>query len=132
MGVGQTTFDPLDSRCLIPDDCLEVSERPKNRVHAPGPTHGGNLGLDRIVRLPELREITGLSRSSIYRMIDKGEFPRALILGPNSRGWRASAIAAWMDSLELAGPGTDEKSTLQPSREPTEAQDRKGAQRCRR
>jgi prophage regulatory protein len=62
------------------------------------------MELDRILRLPELLKITGLSSATIYRMIAKGTFPQAVVLGANSRGWRASSIRTWLESLEDAGP----------------------------
>lgn len=53
---------------------------------------------DRILRLPEVIQLTGISRSRIYvymaREIDP--FPRSVRLGPNMVGWRSSEIAAWL------------------------------------
>jgi prophage regulatory protein len=36
----------------------------------------------RILRLPGVMEKTGLGRSSIYRMVKDGEFPKPVKLGP--------------------------------------------------
>ena len=42
----------------------------------------------RILRLPSVRERTGLSRSSIYLRISEGRFPRPISLGnAPSAGW---------------------------------------------
>jgi prophage regulatory protein len=60
--------------------------------------------VDRILRLPELMEVTGLSSATIYRRIAAGRFPRAVALGKNARGWKASAVTAWLESLEPVGP----------------------------
>lgn len=60
--------------------------------------------MDRLIRLPELTEITGLSRAELYRRSAQGKFPRARVLGPRSRGWLASEVQAWIESLEPAGP----------------------------
>ena len=53
---------------------------------------------DRILRLPEVIQTTGISRSRIYvymaRAIDS--FPRSVRLGPNMVGWRSSEIEAWL------------------------------------
>lgn len=53
---------------------------------------------DRILRLPEIIRMTGISRSRIYvymaRAIDP--FPRSVRLGPNMVGWRSSEIEAWL------------------------------------
>ena len=52
--------------------------------------------LDRIVRFPECEQLTGLSRSSIYRKMANGTFPSHRQLGPNCVGWRLSEILAWI------------------------------------
>ena len=68
--------------------------------------------LDRIIRLPELVEITGLSAATVYRLIAQGRFPRPVVLGRQARGWIASQIQAWFESLKPAesetGSGRDE------------------------
>lgn len=56
------------------------------------------MELDRIIRLRELLRITGLSTSSVYRMMAEGTFPRPVRLGKNSVGWRASDIQTWIAS----------------------------------
>ena len=53
----------------------------------------------KILRLNSVREITGLSRSSIYLMIQRGEFPKNIKLN-NYRavGWLDSDIQQWISS----------------------------------
>lgn len=51
---------------------------------------------ERIVRAKELHELTGLSRTTIWRMERKGEFPSRVPLSGNSVGWRYSEIMEWM------------------------------------
>jgi prophage regulatory protein len=58
--------------------------------------------LDRIIRLPELLRITGLSTASVYRQMAETRFPRPVRLGKNAVGWRASAVLSWLESLEEA------------------------------
>ena len=65
------------------------------------------MELDRIIRMPELEAITGLSSATIYRKMAEGTFPRSVQLGRNSVGWRASAVQTWNESLEDAGPEPD-------------------------
>ena len=57
---------------------------------------------DRILRLTEVLELTGLSKSTLYRRLAAGEFPQqAKLGGPSSRavGWFEDEIDAWMDGL---------------------------------
>lgn len=52
----------------------------------------------KIWRLPEVLNQTGLSRSTIYELIGRGEFPRQINLGPRAVGWVAEEVLAWIDS----------------------------------
>jgi len=51
----------------------------------------------RILRLPLVRERTGLSRSSIYLRISEGRFPRPVSLGERAVGWLESDITEWLN-----------------------------------
>ena len=53
---------------------------------------------DRLLRRRQVEEITGLSRSSIYRLMADGEFPRPVKVGSAAVRWRASDINAWLKS----------------------------------
>ena len=50
----------------------------------------------RILRLPDVKERTGLSRSAIYDYIAKGAFPGSISLGPRTVGWIESEIEEWL------------------------------------
>ena len=52
----------------------------------------------RILRLPEVLQKVGLSRSSIYRMINNEEFPAPLRLSSNAIGWFESDVNEWINS----------------------------------
>ena len=52
----------------------------------------------RILRLPEVLQKVGLSRSSIYRMINNEEFPAPLRLSSNAIGWFESDVNEWIKS----------------------------------
>lgn len=55
-----------------------------------------------ILRLPEVKQLVGLGKSSIYRMMDEGYFPRRVNLGSRAVGWRAGDVRAWLQSrMEL-------------------------------
>ena len=57
---------------------------------------------DRLLRRRQVEEITGLSRSSIYRLMQDGEFPRPVKVGPAAVRWRASDITVWLESRPVA------------------------------
>lgn len=60
-------------------------------------------GEERLVRLSEVVERVGLGKSSIYKRMEEGTFPRPLSLGPNTVRWRSSDIDAWISNLRPAG-----------------------------
>lgn len=53
--------------------------------------------ISRILRRKEVEAITGLGRSSIYRLMRKG-FPKQINLGGRSVGWSQEEIMEWMQS----------------------------------
>lgn len=60
---------------------------------------------DRVVRITEVCELTGLSRTTIWRRINDGSFPPSMPLGPEgtrAKGWRYSDIQAWIEALPTA------------------------------
>ncbi len=46
-------------------------------------------------RLPTVIQATGLGRSTIYRLVASGEFPRPVHLGPRAIAWRWSDLEQW-------------------------------------
>jgi prophage regulatory protein len=48
----------------------------------------------RIIRLPELKELTGMSRSCIYAAMADGKFPAPKKLGARAVGWLARDVEA--------------------------------------
>lgn len=65
---------------------------------------------NKINRLPSVIDKTGLSRSSIYLRMSKGEFPKSISLGDRAIGWLESDIEKWLEdkiaaSKPLQGEG---------------------------
>ncbi len=52
-----------------------------------------------ILRLPQVKRQTGLSRSSIYERMGKGSFPKPISLGTRAVGWLESEIEDWLGRL---------------------------------
>ncbi len=48
------------------------------------------------LRLPRVREKTGLSRTHIYRLISKGKFPKPVKLTERVSVWSEAVIDAWL------------------------------------
>lgn len=49
-----------------------------------------------IWRLKEVMSITGLGRSSVYKFISEGTFPKPIALGDRAVGWLASEVEEWI------------------------------------
>lgn len=68
-----------------------ASERQRDALKG----HGATMNNDRYLRRTEVEKVTGLSRSTIYRRIDQGTFPRPFDLGGNAVRWRETDLVAW-------------------------------------
>lgn len=55
-------------------------------------------GNDRILRIKTVLDRTGLSRSTLYRKVQNGTFPRQVRISIRCAGWRESAVNAWMQN----------------------------------
>jgi len=49
-----------------------------------------------LLRLPEVKRRTGLSRSTIYLAISQGKFPKSVNLGERSVAWSSADIDKWI------------------------------------
>ena len=54
---------------------------------------------ERILRIAGVLERTGLTRSTLYRMIAADAFPRQVRLSDRYVGWRASEVEIWLMDL---------------------------------
>ena len=61
----------------------------------------GALLAERLVPLRVVCFVTGLSRSTIYRMIGAGTFPRPVKISKARIAWRESEVLAWLASVRL-------------------------------
>ncbi|UZE95891.1 helix-turn-helix transcriptional regulator [Alkalimarinus alittae] len=57
---------------------------------------------DFILRFPEVKKRTSLSRSTIWRLEQSGSFPQRIQLSPNAVGWKESDIRQWLESRTAA------------------------------
>lgn len=51
---------------------------------------------EKIIRLRTVLARTGLSRSTLYRMIASGTFPRQQRIGIQATGWYQSEVEQWI------------------------------------
>lgn len=81
-------------------------EHPMNRLSRqdvePAPARSGNRkeissGADDAIflRLPKVKALTGLSKSSLYELIRAESFPAPVHLGPRTVAWVSSEVRQW-------------------------------------
>ena len=55
----------------------------------------GNLDDVAFLRLPEVKAVTGLSKSSLYALIREKDFPAPVRLGSRAVAWVRSEVRQW-------------------------------------
>jgi prophage regulatory protein len=55
--------------------------------------------IKKIYRLPDVMNMTGLSRSSIYLRVSTDEFPKPVKIGRRAVGWPEESIIAWQSKM---------------------------------
>ena len=126
MGIGLYQIFSLNEaslflRCQIPEvekrmakselNCIKISNAEiqffgyqlleyilDNVTYHKAPRPSKNLP-ERILRIQEVINLTGLSRTTIWRMECKGEFPSRVQLGVGSVGWKANEVDDWLSKL---------------------------------
>lgn len=83
------------------------------------------------LRLPDVKAVTGLSKSSIYELIRSNSFPASVRLGPRIVGWVRSEVEAWATERILNSRSAtalqDSRSMLLSSLRPTFASSKRRA-----
>jgi prophage regulatory protein len=60
--------------------------------------------VERLIRIGEVKRLTGLSTATIYRKISAKEFPLPVKLGTVARAWPLSEVQNWIAGrIELRG-----------------------------
>ena len=59
----------------------------------------------RLLRIDQVLEVVGVSKSVLYEMIGRNEFPRPVRISLRAVGWHQWEIDDWLESLP---PATEE------------------------
>lgn len=57
----------------------------------------------RVIRMPEVKQRIGLSRSKIYTLIASNDFPRKIQLGLRAVGFLSNEIDMWIEKRASSG-----------------------------
>ena len=85
---------------------LQAVGETHSRQHAFSPSSAASIADattraagERLLRIGQLCEIVGISRSMIYKMISERRFPAGVVVSQRARRWRESDVASWQASL---------------------------------
>ena len=72
-----------------------------------GNNQQGTIMSIKILRRPEVEQIVGLSRSTLYAMMAENTFPKPIKLGKRAIGWPDNVIAGWIEERTSGDKGDD-------------------------
>lgn len=75
-------------------------------------------GLERFLGWRQVRDLTGLGRTTAWRMRQAGDFPQPVPISPGRVAWRERDIAAWNESRGGAIPMRVVERTVAPIAKP--------------
>ena len=66
--------------------------------------------VEQLLRKPDVKEMVGnMPDSTLYYLMNQGDFPKPLKLGKRTVAWKRSEIEAWIQSRERAMDTNDGK-----------------------
>ena len=68
-----------------------------------------------ILRPREVSALIGVSRSTLWRLWQRGEFPRPRKITNRLIGWQAGEVLAWLESRARAGSATGNQERHSPN-----------------
>jgi prophage regulatory protein len=69
----------------------------------------------RILRLPNVLDRTGLSRSTVYLRVTEGRFPKPVSLGARAVGWIETEVEEWIArQIEVSRTIRSQRSSVNP------------------
>jgi prophage regulatory protein len=82
-----------------------VSKKKRGRPPVASPSLPANQSPSmpsRILRIREVIDLTGMSKSTLMRLQRSGDFPSRIRIGDKAVGWREREVLAWIQSRQLA------------------------------
>ena len=100
--MNQALLTGVNAVALCPDGLgSDFAPAPAESIKRPRATDKTEF-IDRFVREAECEKVSGLSRSTRWRLERLGLFPKRKRLGATSVGWLASELAEWLRSRPSA------------------------------
>jgi prophage regulatory protein len=58
-----------------------------------------------IMRRKDVESKTGLKRSTLYELMQRGRFPKPISIGPRAVGWIENEVESWIEEKILESRG---------------------------
>ncbi|WP_024537877.1 helix-turn-helix transcriptional regulator [Comamonas badia] len=58
---------------------------------------------DRLLRLPQVEQTTGIKKTTIYSLMEQGLFPRSIRLSARAVVWSEAAVLSWVQARIAEG-----------------------------
>ena len=68
----------------------------------------------RLIKLEEVKLLTGLGKTTIYGLIAKGVFPRAKQTPARRVAWRESEVREWLEGVQPTQPERERRLASRP------------------
>lgn len=91
-----TSFGEADSDLVGQTALFVLSQRFNGIPYALREAHEDAQMTSSLLRLPEVKRLSGLSRSTIYRLEAQGDFPARVRISERATAWRADEVLAWL------------------------------------
>jgi len=72
------------------------------------------MAVNRLLRVPEVCKMTGLSRQTIWRLQRAGHFPRRVLISRKAIGWYESDVREWIVRRDWARRASPRAAYLLP------------------
>jgi prophage regulatory protein len=96
------TREPSGDAGMRSDSWLAAPQEWQMKDGRHGAPSDGLTTIPHLLRLPAVLHVTGLGRSTLYKMIAEHRFPAPVRLSTRAVGWRHDDVRHWAD----ARPGT--------------------------
>jgi len=67
------------------------------RASIPQPLAAAQVA-DALLRLPTVQAVTGLSKTTIYTLVSRQQFPQPIRRGSRCTRWRSADVTAWLQA----------------------------------
>lgn len=61
----------------------------------------------RLIRLPQVKDMTGLGRSSVYKLMAENSFPKPVTLIGRASAWVEGEVIEWIEERVAERDGCD-------------------------